>query len=188
MALSTSVTHGSGSISARTIAAASPAATAVSATTRATRLSDVADPSLRQAWARSNERLAELETFQREPVDETDTGSQEILAGMDREHARHAHRRPDIDGAQPSMGVIRSDEGRMSLAGNVDVVGVAALSGEEAQVFPPAHRARYAECGGVIGRAVHRGEVIDRSTRSSSVPAWRIPLVVLQDNGCAGPQ
>jgi hypothetical protein len=64
----------------------------------------------------------------------------EVAAGEQRQHARDRHGGGDVDRADARMGVGRTHEHGVGLSGQVYVVGVAALAGDEAQVLLPADR------------------------------------------------
>ena len=64
----------------------------------------------------------------------------DVGAGEDRNHARQASGRFDVDRFYGRVGVRRADEISVGLARPVDVVGVMTLAGNEAVIFLPAHR------------------------------------------------
>ena len=57
-----------------------------------------------------------------------------IRAGEHRDHARRGARRRDVDAPDPRVRVGRAHEARVRLAGQVDVVAVAAVADEQARV------------------------------------------------------
>ncbi len=61
----------------------------------------------------------------------------EVLAGVDRHHARGRLRGRDVDRPDPRMGVRRAHEDRVQLAGPVYVVGVVALACDEPAILHP---------------------------------------------------
>ena len=54
------------------------------------------------------------------------------------------------------MGMIRSDERGVRLAGDIDVVGVTAPPGYKSHVFTPSDRARYSVTAFVVRRTYHK--------------------------------
>ena len=68
-----------------------------------------------------------------------------IGAGIDAEHARHVARRRRIDALDHAMGNAAADHHGIGFAGELDVVGVAALSTHQHRVFGAPHRLADAE-------------------------------------------
>ena len=63
----------------------------------------------------------------------------QVLVGVDRHHALDVQRLGDVDVADPGVRVRRPDERRLESAGaDADVVGVAAVAGDQPQVLDPA--------------------------------------------------
>ena len=73
---------------------------------------------------------------------------QHVATGQHGEHARRAHRRGNVDRPDQRMRVRRADHHRIGLAGHIDVVAVAAASGQQAQIFPAPHRLSDPGAGG----------------------------------------
>ena len=65
------------------------------------------------------------------------TGARKIGAGEDLDHARHSLGIPGVDLADLAMRHLAADELGIELPANVDVVSVAALSGQEPHIFAP---------------------------------------------------
>ena len=63
-----------------------------------------------------------------------------VAAGQHCKNARCSHRRSNIDRSNVRVRVQRTEHHRVGLAGHVDVVAVAAASGQQAQIFPAAYR------------------------------------------------
>ena len=63
-----------------------------------------------------------------------------VLAGQHREHPGHGARRFHVDRADQRMRMGRAHDGREGLAGKVEIVAVAAATGEEAQILLAAYR------------------------------------------------
>jgi hypothetical protein len=73
----------------------------------------------------------------------------EVATGQHGEHARHAGGAGDVDRPDPGMGVRRAQHGGMRLAGQVDVLEIAAATGEQPQILGAGNRLTNAE--------LHRG-------------------------------
>ena len=69
-----------------------------------------------------------------------DTVGRQIGLGIDGQHAWRRARRLGIDFSQICVRVGRAQDVGMRLAGEVDVVRIAAVAGEEARVFGTRHR------------------------------------------------
>ncbi len=76
----------------------------------------------------------------------------EIGAGIDREHARHRARDRGVNALDHAMRDAAADHHRIGLAGELDVVGVAALAAHERGVLAARHRLADAE--------LHHGEIV----------------------------
>src|SRR3989441_11716365 len=63
-----------------------------------------------------------------------------VLAGQHRDHARYLHGAGAVDAPEACVGVRRAHHARVGLARQVEVVAVATLAGDEAQVFPSPNR------------------------------------------------
>ena len=64
----------------------------------------------------------------------------EVSRGIDREHARHLAGRIGVDGADHPMSVAASHHHRISLAGQADIVGVAAVAAQQHRILDARHR------------------------------------------------
>ena len=84
----------------------------------------------------------------------------EIRAGDDRNHARHRGSGPGIYARDPRMGVIAAAERDVEKAGNMAVVDIGPLTGQQTRVLaalhPRAHEPR-PHAGGGVGRGHGRG-------------------------------
>ena len=78
----------------------------------------------------------------------------EVRAGVDAEHARHCLRRRGADRLDAAVRERAAHDEGMGLAGQVDVVGVAALAAQQLGVFGARHRLADAEAGSV-GRVLN---------------------------------
>ena len=96
-------------------------------------------------------------------VDRRVAGLGKILADIDAEHARHLPRRAGVDGADHAMGVGTADHPGISLAGQAEVVGVAALAAHEGIIFLATDRLPDRVL--VQGNGIVAGEAGDRSGR-----------------------
>ena len=68
-----------------------------------------------------------------------DTVGGQILTGQHGNHARHRHGGARVDGCHGGVGVLAAAERGIGLPGDIDVVGVVALAGDEAMVFETRH-------------------------------------------------
>ena len=64
-----------------------------------------------------------------------DAGGFEVGGGEDAEHTRHGAGLGDVDAAEDAVGVAAADDDGVGLAGEGQVVGVAAFTTEEDRVF-----------------------------------------------------
>ena len=88
--------------------------------------------------------------------DRPDAIGHEIAPGVHAEHARDPARRRRIDRHHVGVGVRRAHERRVGLTLRVDVVGVAALTGQETNVLAPLDRRADAEAGHGWQNSRHR--------------------------------
>ena len=76
----------------------------------------------------------------------------EIGAGIDPEHARHGARGRGVDALDHAMRDAAAHDHRIGLAGELDVVGVAALAAHQHRILGARHRLADAE--------FHQGEAL----------------------------
>src|SRR5258708_32869774 len=69
----------------------------------------------------------------------------EIRAGIDAEHPRHAARFVAVDAADDAVRVTAADDDGVGLPRQLDVVGIAPLSAQQARVLAARHRLTDAE-------------------------------------------
>ena len=99
-------------------------------------VADVADLALGQRrMATGAHRRAVLVVDHPAADQPADLVGHEIIAGENREHAGRRLGRGRVDAIEGGVGMRRAHEHRIGLAGLVDVVGVPALAGDEAEVF-----------------------------------------------------
>ena len=165
-----STTAGSSSMSTSIASAASRAWASVSATTAAIGSPTWrTTPSARIGWRGSccfePSRLVTCQAQWQA------AGVLEVVAGEDAEHARHRRRRGGVEPGDPAVRHVRAQEVDIGLAGAVEVVGEAALAGQEAHVLAALERRADAM---VLGHDV-LPRVYSAATRpgfSSSAAAW----------------
>src|SRR6185312_10581274 len=69
-----------------------------------------------------------------------DPVSRHVLAGVDRGHPRRLGRGAGVEARDPRIGVRAAQDIGVELARAIDVVGIGALSGQEAVILAPANR------------------------------------------------
>ena len=103
-------------------------------------------------------------------------GGGEVLGGEDLEDAGHRRRGAGVDRADAAVRHVRADEGDVGLAVAVEVVGVAALAGEEAHVLAALHAGADPEVLRHVVRPPWTGLVIPRRRASRRArrrrPGW----------------
>ena len=104
------------------------------------RVADIADLAVRERRMRRHLHRRTVLGMNHPAADQiADLVGGEIGTGEDRQYARHRGGRFSVDRFDRGVGVRRADEERVTLAGPVDVVGVVALTGNEAVIFLAAH-------------------------------------------------
>jgi hypothetical protein len=124
------------------------------------RLAYIPDSALRKTRPGGIERLAQFESLERYPANETNAGAEKIVAGQNSNHAGHFYRYFGVNAPQRAMGVVRSDERGVRLTGDIDVVGVAAPPGDKSHVFTSSDRTRYSVAVFVVRRTHHNPGIL----------------------------
>jgi hypothetical protein len=70
-----------------------------------------------------------------EKGDRADAVARQVGGGVDREHAGGGGGLRSVEATDPGMGMRRAHHVEIDLAGQVDVVGVAAMAGDETVIF-----------------------------------------------------
>ena len=119
-------------------------------------IADEADLVGRQRLAVGLEQGRAVAALQRQAAGEgAIAGRVEVLAGPHAEHARHCLGGVGADTAEDAVGMGRADDHAMGLAGQVEIVGVAALAAHQRVVFLAADRlpdAVFLQCNSVFER------------------------------------
>ena len=117
------------------------------------RLTDVSHLALRQhRTGRVVARRAVAIDEWHQAADVAETVGARVLAGRHEQHAGHAPRRGGVDTLDVRVGHRRAQHERLRRVRQIDVVGVAALPGNETQIFVTPHRLPDSEFHAVSSR------------------------------------
>ena len=146
------------------------------------RLTDVSHLALRQHRTRRvMARRAVAVDERHQTADVAETVGARVLAGRHEQHAGDAPRRGGVDTLDVRVGHRRAQHERLRRVRQIDVVGVAALPGDETQIFVTPHRLPDSEFHAVSSRP---------SRHTSHKPERHFPNPVAgkrsNTRGCAG--
>src|SRR5262249_10299988 len=87
-------------------------------------------------------------------------------------------RRRRVDGADAGMGMGRTQDGRMGLLRQVDVIEIAAATGEQPQIFLADNRLTHSELHGVpLGTVRNSLHIVERAAGDKSVSRMALRAV-----------
>jgi hypothetical protein len=90
---------------------------------------------LRKSRPRRVERYAEIEAVKRETMNESNSRGPKIIAGKNGNNSRLPRGLFRRYGNEFAMGMVRTDENRIKLVRDIDIVGITALTGDKAAVL-----------------------------------------------------